>query len=237
MLVGCSLIILFEGFIAFSVVGVFQVKFKAIPLDDFGFLIALMLPVAFNLIFVTTLLNVTWRLETIDEFLGAQMNRRELKTILRIYSKFDGTVSHVNRYFTFNTMICFLDVLMIALMVVFLAYDIVVHSLMIKDVILMLSGISYVLVSGFSCVMVIVYSSKISSLKNSSFWKMNGMRLKSHRETGKRCELGILQISSSVSQVSCGLFTFDSYHIFTIISSLFSYLVVVIQFDIMIQNN
>lgn len=207
------------------------------PLDDLSFLITFMLPTAFNLIFVVTLINITWRLKTIDEFLGVHMTRQELKIILKIYSKIDGTISNVKKYFSINTMICFEDVLLTALMTTFLAYDIVVHSLMIKDVILMLGGYSYVFVSGFSCVMVVIYSSKINSLKKSSLLKIIGMRLKIYGKFGKICDLGILQIDSSMLQISCGLFTFDSYFIFTIISSFFSYLVVVLQFDIMIQNN
>ena len=207
------------------------------PLDNFIFLITFMLPTAYNLILIVTILNITWRLETINDFLGVHLTSKELKLILKIYSQLHDTVSHVNKYFTINTMICLEDALVILLMLTLLAYDIVAHSLTIQDVILMLGGIAKINVLGFTCVMVIVYSSKVSSLKKSSLLKINEIRLKNNRQLGRICELGILQIDSTISQISCGLFTFNSFFFFTIISSFFSYFVVVIQFDIMIENN
>lgn len=90
--------------------------------------------------------------------------------------------------------------------------------------------------STISCISVlIIYSENFKNKINEAVKKFNLIRLKSDdRKVQKYCNLAILQFESSRKFISCGLFELNWKHIFLMMTSFFSYLVMMIQFDYML---
>ena len=151
---------------------------------------------------------------------------------MRIWGKVEDLIEALNKYITFNYILAFWNFFMLFLMISFLGYDILVHDLGSEDRIFFLAGISFSFWSGLNCVIVIIYSMSFDHTMKYSIRIFNEIAINSlDIKIKKFCQIANFQISSSQSELSCGLFGFNWRLIFTIISAFFSYLVMMIQFD------
>lgn len=215
-----------------------NVHFVSMPLDDLYFLISFLRPVCCQVIFLTTIKALSYRLDSFGEILKSSECSVEenLKTIGKLFSKSVNAVQHMNKIFSMLFMTSLVDLLLIILVTTFLAYDIFVHSLTINDVILMFGGVGYVNLSGFVCFSILISSSKLENKKFKMIIEINNLKLKSETKLHKHFQLSINQLNSLPSKLSCGLFKFEKSHIFLIISSFFSYFIVMVQFDFVLAK-
>jgi hypothetical protein len=207
------------------------------PLDDFLFLIAFLRPVCCQVIFLTMIMALSWRLETFHKILeNSELSMQQnSKLIGKLLNKSADTIVNMNKLYSTNFMTSLVDLLFIALVTTFLAYDIIAHSLAISDVILMLGGMGYSFLAGSVCFSILIASSGLEEKKKKIVIKINDLSLKRNK-LHKFLYLSVFQFDCLPLELSCGLFTLKKSHIFLMISSYFSYLIVMIQFDFMFSN-
>lgn len=218
-----------------------NVKIRSIPIERGLYLIGAGAVSNFILITLLIFVGVSWRLKSIEELLiglnevDQEIYLKKFKKILRIWSKIEDLICSINKYFLINNLFFFASFFNLILIVTFLGYDILVHELDTDDKIFFCCGLVYS-ISITSCICILIkYSENVKSMIEKNFNQINLIRFNSkHKNVQKYCELAILQLDSSTKLISCGLFEINWQHIFLMLSSLFSYLVVVIQFDYML---
>lgn len=199
------------------------------PLHDPWFLVAYLRPVCGQIVFLINLQSLSCRLDDVTQ----ASEHLQLKSFGKIYAKFSDTVLIFNKVFSMYLMTSLLDLLIMLLVTFFLGYDILVHSLTISDAILMLGGVSYVNISGFFCFSILFLSSNLEEKRKILMLKINEFNLKKFH---KAKQLSTYQIDCASLELSCGLFLFKKFHIFAMVSSFFSYLIVMIQFDFVLSS-
>lgn len=220
---------------AYSIAHVFNIKFDSIPLGNAYFLVILSLPVTWNVIFFIKILNVYWRYQTIIKILKGETSTSRLIFLMKIYDKLNVITPAFNRYFVLNIVLSLFNVLVISITIVFLVYDIIIHSLAFENFIIIAGAFSYMIVSGLIIVLIIAYTSFINDSNDGIIVTLNtnGKQF-NEKKFLKFCHLAILQVESTREKFSCGLFEIDWKLVLTWASSFFAYLIVMLQFDIMI---
>lgn len=212
---------------------IFNVKFDSLPLTNIFFVISYSIPITCNLIFFVTILNFVWRLEGLQESLEL---KSDLKIVSKIFNRTCDTITLMNQYHVLNTIVAMLNMLGVMITITFLLYDITVHSLRLNNFFIIAGGYSYVITSGLICLIIYKYSSKIDNLMNEISMEVNNYG-NADKKYQKRAQLASLNFLNSKNEISCGLFKLNWSHIFTIIASFYSYLITMIQFDAMINEN
>ena len=156
---------------------------------------------------------------------------------MKMLAKTEDLIHSLNNYLTLNNILFFFNFFMLFLMISFLGYDILVHDLGSDDVIFFFAGISFLFWAGFSCLIILFYSLAFKNTTQNSFTTFNEISINSSdRKIKKFCHIAILQISSTQSELSCGLFGFNWIFILTFLMYYFNYIVMMIQFDYMLTN-
>lgn len=215
-------------FFANATVEYFNVKFTSMPLDDFLFLIAFLRPILCDIIFLIEIVSLSSR---IDSFHKIVQKENHLKVIAKLFNKTSSIIKDMNQLYATNFMTSLIDLLLISLVTTFLGYDIIVHSLTKTDAILMLAGVSYMIIAGFVCFSILIAASQIECKKRKIIAKINDIKLRKSSNMHKFYELSIDYLEYLPTKLSCGLFILNKSHIFVILSSFFSYLIVMVQFD------
>lgn len=238
MLAFLSSTVIFQAVFANAIVNYFEVKFTSMPLHDFLFLTAYLRPVCGQISFLLMVLSFSWRIKSIEKILiiSELTSTQQLEIIGKIFGKCDKIIFSMNNLFAINFMTSLFDLLVMTLVTTFLAYDIIVHELTISDAILMLGGVSYINISGFICFTIIFILSGMDDKRKILMIKINNLKLNQKKKVDKFFFLSINQLDFTQIKLSCGLFYFKKSQIFVMISSFFSYLVVMIQFDFVLAK-
>lgn len=233
--------ITFDMTIGYSIVTYFGVSYDSIPMRKKTFLLAVSIPVLFNILLNLLLYIFHQRLITIiimaDVSKISVCNEHEyLRTLMKLIDKINDCVLSVNKCFILNTMFSSFNVTVTMILMTFLSMDIVLHELEIEDVILALGGFSYCGCLGGSCIAVVYFSSTIRKCHEHLKQKLINLHVclvspKIHRQI----HLGLLQLLHSQKAVTCGLFRFNWKYVFSMITSVFNYVIVMYQFDSMIS--
>lgn len=231
-----------DKFFNYMIVKILNIKFDSLPVDNIYFLFASGLPICFNLIFLHTVLTVYWRLQSMVEYVKITLDTSlNLREILKSQGKIFDTISLLNRYHTPNYVFTMLDMLMVAITASFLIYDILIHSLTFDNFFLMSAGFTHFALSALLCLVIIFYGSKIKELQKEIIVTIAKSQIKQIQKSDfkpwKKCQLAICQLEISKNEFSCGLFELNCKQIFVMMSSFFSFLIVMIQFDLMINDN
>lgn len=228
-------LIFYQGFLAKAIVHYFEVKFTSMPLENVWFLLAYLRPFCCQTIFIVFLKSLLMRVENLNTLFQNPEAIQNLKFVGKLLGKFLDTISSLNYFFSFNFMTFLFDLLIMAIFTIFFSYDILVHKLSTKDIILFLGAISYVSISSAICLNILILSSKLEENKKIVEKQIIHLKLKA-KKFHKFLDLSINQFGISRMELSCGLFVFNKSHMFIICSSIFSYFIVMIQFDIMIPK-
>jgi hypothetical protein len=178
--------------------------------------------------------SLSWRINLFPKVLedpNFSLSRKH-KFIGKVYSKCEKLILSMKKLFALSFMILHFDCFTMALSTAFFGYDILAHELNTNDVLLFVGGISYATIAGTTIFLIIFYLSKFKDHKNSLMLSLNNLRRK-NLKLNKIIQLSIYQLDCVPTELSCGLFVFEIPHIFIMISSFFSYLIVTIQFDFM----
>lgn len=218
----------------YIVVTVFNIRFDSVPINNIFFLFGTGVPICFNLIFCHTLLNIYWRLQSMRDCL--KIVGMNFKEILKSQSKIYDSISLINRLHTPNLVFTLLDMLIVSISSAFMIYDVLTHSLTFDNFVVMTVGFAHFTLSALVCLAIIFYSCKIEKIQNEIIFTLAELQMKSSVKYWKRHQVAICQFDTSKNEVSCGLFTLDFKQIFVMLSSFSSFLIVMIQFDLMIEN-
>ena len=156
---------------------------------------------------------------------------------MKIFDKINDTVLSINRCYMINILISFFNLTLVLIFIIFLIYDVLVHQLKIDDAILIVGGSSYAICISIGCLIIISYSSTIEKLhylvmKNYVELYLGTKDKKIHRLV----HLAMIQLTHFRKDISCGLYDFNWNCIFLILTSVFNYVIVMIQFDVMISK-
>jgi hypothetical protein len=178
--------------------------------------------------------SLSWRINLFPKVLKDPnfLLSRKQKFIGKFYSKCEKLILSMKKLFALSFMILLFDCFTMALSTAFFGYDIHAHELNTNDVLLFVGGISYATIAGTTGFLIIFHLSKFKNHKNSLMMSLNSLR-RNNLKLNKMIQLSIYQLDCVPTELSCGLFVFKIPHIFVMISSFFSYLIVTIQFDFM----
>lgn len=230
--------------LTYCMVKFLNVKIRSIPVERGFYLISVMASIFYILFTILVLITFSWRLKSIDDALMETTSNekkkllRKLKIILRMWSKVDDVISSISRLFIISNIFYLLNFLIFVLILLFLGYDIYVHNLGGDDKLLFgfASFFSITIISFIS--VLIIQSQNICEKVTNAIRKINLIKLKSkEKNIQKYCHLATLQLEVSNKFISCRLFDLNYKFIFTMISSCFSYLVMMVQFDYMLKEN
>ena len=155
--------------------------------------------------------------------------------LMKLIDKINDCVLSVNKCYVLNTMFSSFNVTVTMILMTFLSMDIILHELEIQDVILALGGLSYCGCLGGSCIAVVYFSSAIK--KGHEQFNQNLINLHIYlvnRNISRPVHLGLLQMSHTQKELTCGLFKFNWKFVFILFGSIFNYVIVMYQFDSMI---
>lgn len=231
--------------LGYSIVTYFGVSYDSIPMRNKLFLFAVSVPVLFNILLNLLLYLIHQRLKLMivmtDVSKISACNEHDLKkrihTLMKLIDKINDCVLSVNKCFVLNTMFSSFNVTVTMILMTFLSMDIILNELEIEDVILALGGFSYCGCLGGSCLAVIYFSSIIRKRHENLNQKFINLHICLHnRKIHKHIHLGLLQISHSQKELTCGLFRFNWKYVFIMVASVFNYVIVMYQFDSMISS-
>jgi len=223
----------------------FDIRFNSMPLDRLSFLFTVIIPLSFNYLIIILLINLFNRFYSIINLTKFSTSKQfdeqklihRISLMMKMLDKINDTVLSINRSYMMNILISFFNLTLVLIFAIFLMYDIFVHQLKIDDAIIAVGGCSYALCISIGCFIIISYSSTIEKLH---FLIMNNfvdlhLRLwdsKIHRQV----HLAMLQLTHFRKELSGGLYNFNWKCIFLILTSVFNYVIVMIQFDVMISK-
>lgn len=235
-------IFLFNFSFAYVSFTYFNIKIKTIPIDNPLYY------VSFGIIFIYLLLTVqlcyiiSTRRKSIDKALGLISNtnekkvlKRRLKVIFKIFCKLDDLIDSVNKFLSFNIIFLYLSIFIFFISVPFLGYDILVHNLGIDDITFFFIGVVYLSINIIPCLIIINYSNRFDTTSVNFTKILINIQMRDFDKKIKRiCFIGNLQMSFLRKNFSCGVIDINWKLAFSLIASIFSYLVTMIQFDYML---
>lgn len=242
ILFGYQLVINFNIFLGYAMVIFLKVKIDSIPIERGFFLTGIMITINYILLSMLLLLTIIWRFKSVGDALlqvkklnDKKLILKRLKIILKILSKMGDLLESASKYFLFSNIFLFCNLFMIVLILIFLGYDILIHELEMEDKILFLAFIVFTISTLFCCLIIIISSTYFFNCFGNATNIINLICVKNNdKKIQKFCELGILQFENTQKQISCGFYNFNWNQIFLMVSSIFSYIITMIQFDYML---
>lgn len=156
----------------------------------------------------------------------------------KIFDKISETISLINRFHAFNAVEAFLDLLVTVINVTYLIFDVIAHSRNLSNFLIIGGACMYIATTGIICILIFAYSSLIYNIQEKIIAKNNSIGMKfSNLKLRKFSIISTMHLENSKNEISCSLFLFNWKHIFLMMSSYFSYLIVMMQFDFMINTN
>lgn len=219
----------------YYIVTFFNINFDSIPLNNVYFLVIMSLPMTWNVIFFIVILNIYWRYQSILEALRGENSTSRLIFLIKIHDKLNAIIPALNRYFVLNVAFSLFNVLVISITNIFLIYDIITHSLEMNNFLIIVGGSSYILTSGLVIILIITYSSFINNTNDGIIATVTNTAMRfNEKKLLKISHLVILQVESTRRKISSGLFEIDWKLMLTSVSSVVAYVIVMLQFDLVI---
>lgn len=173
-----------------------------------------------NIILLIALKN---RISLINE------NVKNIKTTLILHDKFCDTISLVNKCFSFNFSITLLEFNFHCILFTFSACNMLLNKPDVGDKTFFFAGLVFIGYALILIVCILVYSSLIKSGGKQTLIIVHALENVSvHSLT----QIASLQLSHRQPEISCGLYTIDWKFLFAILSCVFSYTIILIQFDV-----
>lgn len=209
-----------------------------ISVRDVPFCIGYVLLDSFIGLSINMLLALTSRIKLIRKILNQSSeddNEKivKMKMILILHDKFCDILVNVNKSFSFLFLLMILEFNFHCITISFSFYNIIFNDPSFRDVIF-LAAISVLILPRIVFVAcILILSGLIKNEKCKIFSAIQCSKIDSQKNMKilKLLELSSLQLDHRTLNVSCGFFTVDWKYLFGIISSIFSTLVILVQFD------
>lgn len=235
-----QLLIVIEMFIGYFLVRILKIKFDSMPLDNGFYLFTIGIPLSYSTLFVITLHSVDSRMQSVIKCLDISnmtaLNnywlKKRIKLLMIICDKLNDTIMSINRYYVFSAMISLFNLAVVNIMTTFLNYDVIAHELLLEDFILTLGGYSYSLCTGIGLVVIIFYSENIKRAFDKITVKV--LDISMYLNESGVCgitHVAYLQLYSLKKEIAGGLFAFRWSICFSVLATIFDYLIIMIQFD------
>ena len=219
------------------------VKLSSIPLEGVLFLLGISYPTYYFLLTFFIIMTFSKRIKSVDQSLAKvgeddQGNvLKNIKLIRKIWIRIEDLINSMEKYFMSTIIFYLLNYFLFLLVTIFLAYDVGVHNLEIDDKIFLCICITLSLSATAGVLPLTSYSKMIGRIISTAIGKINLIRLKcDDKKVQKNCELAILQFEHSRKLISCEMFELDWKFIFSMMSSVFSFLLTMVQFDYVIST-
>lgn len=139
----------------------------------------------------------------------------------------------IQRYYMPNEMLCYAVLIKLITCIILLVYDIIVHQLGMKDILLFLGAFSYCLMSGSFCLAILIYSVSIRNEHKTASIIVNNVSLNSFDlKTQRHVQIASLQMNHIGGEISCGIFKLNWKYMLSFIAGVFEFSLVLIQFDL-----
>lgn len=223
----------------------YNISYDSVPVDRFFFWISTIISLNLTFTYFLTMMAINCRLVSIREYLKKQKSAqviKNLKVFAKLYMKFRDAVELTNHCFTFNSMILFLEFTTFSVSMTFLCFTtfqiyLKTFEISFKELLFLLTGIVFLIN--------LVINSSFTFYHSHLFGK-NSMeilqKLLTFSATGrdKRCIryahiFSLYAVEHPLLQ-TCGLFLFDWKQLFLMFSSIYSYLLILIQFDMSVET-
>jgi hypothetical protein len=188
--------------------------------------------------FVLAVAGLSSRLKSIKEVIDvSSVNEEEIfrriALVMKLHSKVYDIISSLNKFCAFNCMCLFLQIVIFFVLGFFAIYDVFRHERPVENVLLFAGGAcAYNFIVGMTQITLLYFVKIIQSCEDDICKRITEISdsLQS-RKIHKRAEIALLQLRGSPLVLSGGLLIIDWHVWMTICSSILSYILICIQFD------
>lgn len=173
------------------------------------------------------------RLSHINKGIEDQSNYlNNLKTLLVLHNKFGDVMALLSKCLSFNFFMNIVEFGFHNTMTIFSFYNLVTHDSTFENHVVFVTDMFFLLPEGLYMMSIFECSSLIRKEMNRTSILIHDKTTKSDSpEILRFLQLASLQVDHQMPVISCGLFTFDWKLFFLTISGIFSYVIILIQFD------
>ena len=218
----------------------FNISYDSVPLDKYFYWLSNIVSLNLTFTYFLTQFAINSRLGSIRKYLkdaDDEEVRKYLRIFAKIHMKFTDVVSLSNQCFTFHSMVLFLEFTTFSVSMTFLCFTtfqvyMETYEISFKEIIFILTCVAFLINLVINASITFHYSNLF--LKNSVEILEKLLKISTKRKD-KVCARYAHIFSTYASEeqllVSCGLFLFDWKQLFLMFSSIYSYLLILIQFD------
>ncbi|KAG5667399.1 hypothetical protein PVAND_015380 [Polypedilum vanderplanki] len=210
----------------------------SIPYENPFFLVGLPFSSLFEYTHGVAMIAIYVRLKSLLKFIKNEnnLNINDLKLINFIYTNLTDIMKLSNQIFSLNSLIGLTEFSIHTTFAAFSAYQFFISKIKFDLLIFLLVGVSYFISKIQLYLFLIIYISSVRSTGNDLWIEINKKQNFDQKEKKFR-EIVIGQMRCNELIASCGVYEFDWIVFFAIMTGAFSYLVVMIQFDLGINKN
>lgn len=193
---------------------------------DFGYRVLIYLPLSNTSLFIWILILVCKRIKSFRKLL----TKGNVNSCLILFDKFWFLIQLTNKYFGILLMFLVLEKMFHSIIFFFSLYNLVANDSTSSDIFYLFMSLLYNLIETISvlCIFLCSHFIKVEIKKFVSKFQ----KIKIDSKTIKTNHLSNLQFGHQDITLSCGLFDINWKFLFAVISSIFSYIIILVQFDI-----
>jgi len=207
----------------------FQVKLENFPIKKLNYVFCIRPLMNYSMLFVLIVSAVNVRLEAINEaLLRNQMSEESVRCAMILHDKLCDNVKIVNRCFVSHIINFFFGCVFAFLFVGFSLYDMSINDVSFEKLLIGFTGLAYAVSEGFILMLIL---STASSIKEKSRRVSNSLNKIAKTTSSKSIFIAALQLSHRSPIMSTAMYNIDFAVLMLIISSVFSNLIILIQFD------
>ncbi|KAG5667397.1 hypothetical protein PVAND_015378 [Polypedilum vanderplanki] len=216
---------------------VYDVYHHSIPLENLFFLVGVLCSAIFEYTYAVLLIAIYVRLKSLIKFVKKSNNlcTRDFKLLNFIYSNLIDVMKLANQIFSLNAFFGLTELSIHLVFICFSAYQVVLSEYKFDLFLYTLSGFGYFISKLPYYFLIIFYSTLVRTFGNDLWIEINKKQNFDQKEKKFR-EIVIRQMRCNELIASCGVYEFDWIVFFAIMTGAFSYLVVMIQFDLGIDK-
>lgn len=154
------------------------------------------------------------------------------KIITILYDKSCETTDLINKCFSYGFLMIFLQFMLQCVFISFGLCHIILNNSTPMDRKFIVDGCLYIIPHFTLALFIIFYSNFIKHEGNRTLIIIHTLGLKNNQKDLKFCQLASLQLEHRAPEISCGLFKIDMTYFFVFIASIFSYTLILIQFEV-----
>lgn len=220
----------------------YNISYDSVPLDRYFYWVSIIISLNLTFTYFLTMLAISSRLASVVEYLdskSAEEVRNHLNLLAKVYMKFSDVVSLSNEIFTFNSMILFLEFTTFSVSMTFLCFTtfqnyMITKEISFKEIIFILTCIAFLLNLVINACFTFHHSHLFVENSTKILTKLHKISTSSSKDeskTNRYTQIFSLYAAEEPLLQTCGLFLFDWKQLFLMFSSIYSYLLILIQFD------